>query len=277
MRFVLALGCVAVLAAAAYAAEPASSEEVSTAAGSARVITVVPSTGPTGPGILAVVGGAQFRSLAWEEATASGSTIEIAELDGRSIALVTLRLPSGRSGEPAGVRIEDAAGRAVQAQRVPRAASDVARAPVDETSTTTLTWRGDDGSEATIVAFRDTPIELGGVAPTITAPVSPAGDAAGGLPTPLAFALLPVGPNPFGASTQIRFTLPEAGQVTLDVFDLAGRRMARILDERREAGVHAVEFRPAGLARGRYYVQLAFSDATGTVHRTATRSIVQLR
>jgi len=44
-------------------------------------------------------------------------------------------------------------------------------------------------------------------------------------------------PNPFNPSTQIRFTLPRAERVTLRIFDIAGRRVATLLDgARREAG-----------------------------------------
>jgi hypothetical protein len=37
-------------------------------------------------------------------------------------------------------------------------------------------------------------------------------------------------PNPFNPSTTIRFSLPAPGTVTLTVYDLTGRRIARIID-----------------------------------------------
>lgn len=44
-------------------------------------------------------------------------------------------------------------------------------------------------------------------------------------------------PNPFNPSTQIRFVLPQAAPVTLRIFDIAGRRVATLLDGvRKEAG-----------------------------------------
>ena len=47
-------------------------------------------------------------------------------------------------------------------------------------------------------------------------------------------------PNPFNPRTMIRFELPAAGRVALDVFDVTGARVAALLDEHRETGLHDV-------------------------------------
>jgi hypothetical protein len=44
-------------------------------------------------------------------------------------------------------------------------------------------------------------------------------------PRPLALQLLPNSPNPFNHTTVVRFGLPEASDVVLDVFDVTGRRV----------------------------------------------------
>ncbi len=49
-------------------------------------------------------------------------------------------------------------------------------------------------------------------------------------------------PNPFNASTEIRFSLPMAGHAVLDVYDLHGRRVVRILSEDLSAGAHSVDW-----------------------------------
>jgi len=49
-------------------------------------------------------------------------------------------------------------------------------------------------------------------------------------------------PNPFNPSTAIRFHLPEAGRVRLDVFDVRGRLVATIVDGRLPAGNHVAEW-----------------------------------
>jgi hypothetical protein len=57
---------------------------------------------------------------------------------------------------------------------------------------------------------------------------------------PARFALHPNRPNPFGAQTVIRFELPVESPVTLEVFDLAGRRVATLARGTWAAGDHAV-------------------------------------
>jgi hypothetical protein len=58
-------------------------------------------------------------------------------------------------------------------------------------------------------------------------------------PTPTAPAiLLGAVPNPFNPATEIRFELPAAAPVTLDIFDGRGRLVRRLLDETLPAGLH---------------------------------------
>lgn len=47
-------------------------------------------------------------------------------------------------------------------------------------------------------------------------------------------------PNPFNARTQIRFELAEAGHLTLDLFDVRGRKVSRLTDGDYPAGPHEV-------------------------------------
>jgi len=63
-------------------------------------------------------------------------------------------------------------------------------------------------------------------------------------------------PNPFNPATEIRFELPRASHVRLDVYDVAGRRVATLLDEPRAGGAHSVVFSPENLASGTYLALL---------------------
>jgi hypothetical protein len=54
--------------------------------------------------------------------------------------------------------------------------------------------------------------------------------------------LEPGHPNPFGSGTMIRFGLPDAREVRIDVFDVSGRRVRRLLAERRGAGQHMISW-----------------------------------
>lgn len=55
--------------------------------------------------------------------------------------------------------------------------------------------------------------------------------------------LAPNYPNPFNPSTRVAFGVPEAGQVRLEIFDITGRRVATLVDERVAAGWHEVTWR----------------------------------
>lgn len=59
---------------------------------------------------------------------------------------------------------------------------------------------------------------------------------------PAAFALHQNEPNPFYGTTSIRFDLPQASYVRLEVFDLLGRRVAMLADREYPAGYHAVRW-----------------------------------
>jgi hypothetical protein len=62
-------------------------------------------------------------------------------------------------------------------------------------------------------------------------------------------------PNPFNSSTKIVYRVPGRGSrefVELRVFDMLGREVATLAKERKEAGVHSVQFNAEGLSGGVY-------------------------
>jgi hypothetical protein len=82
--------------------------------------------------------------------------------------------------------------------------------------------------------------------------------------TPSAVALLPVAPNPVSASARLRYELPEATTVRLQVFDLLGRRVATLADGEKPAGRHEVSWQSSGLASGTYFVRLQAGSTAQT-------------
>lgn len=74
--------------------------------------------------------------------------------------------------------------------------------------------------------------------------------------TPIIFKLYPPYPNPFNPSTTISFDLPEAGNVSLKVYDIAGREVAKLMNGYQNAGNHEVIFDAEGLTSGVYFVRL---------------------
>jgi endonuclease YncB( thermonuclease family) len=82
--------------------------------------------------------------------------------------------------------------------------------------------------------------------------------------TPSAVALLPVAPNPVSASARLRYELPEATVVRLQVFDLLGRRVATLADGEKPAGRHEVTWTGSRLAPGTYFVRLQAGSTAQT-------------
>ena len=64
-------------------------------------------------------------------------------------------------------------------------------------------------------------------------------------------------PNPFNPSTLIRFDLPRALPVTIKVFNTSGQLVAKVLDEVKPAGTHAVRFTAGDLPSGIYFYRLS--------------------
>ncbi|MCB9357397.1 MAG: T9SS type A sorting domain-containing protein [Calditrichaeota bacterium] len=71
-------------------------------------------------------------------------------------------------------------------------------------------------------------------------------------------------PNPFNPQTTITFALPQAGNVSLKVYDVLGSEVATLLDGHMTAGAHDVNFSGSNLPSGVYFVQLASGDFTTT-------------
>jgi hypothetical protein len=63
-------------------------------------------------------------------------------------------------------------------------------------------------------------------------------------------------PNPFNPSTMIHYRLTADGRVTLAVYDILGREVAVLVNEKQEAGVHEVRFDAGGLAGGCYFYRV---------------------
>lgn len=77
-------------------------------------------------------------------------------------------------------------------------------------------------------------------------------------------------PNPFTREATLRYSLPSRQRVSLNVYNVAGQRVAALVDREEEAGEHLVLFAPRGLAPGMYFTVLRTPD------RTLSRSVVYI-
>ncbi|NOZ60257.1 MAG: DUF3160 domain-containing protein [Calditrichaeota bacterium] len=71
--------------------------------------------------------------------------------------------------------------------------------------------------------------------------------------TPEHFRVIQNYPNPFNPSTKIRFTLPGADQVKITVYDVLGKEVAVLANEKMAAGTHAIDFNASQLSGGLYF------------------------
>ncbi len=87
-----------------------------------------------------------------------------------------------------------------------------------------------------------------------------------GAGVPEEFALNQNFPNPFAATTQIDFALPEAAHVRLVVYDVMGREVARLVDGDMQAGYYQAALDGSRLASGTYLYRIEAGSFVA-VHR----------
>jgi hypothetical protein len=67
-------------------------------------------------------------------------------------------------------------------------------------------------------------------------------DEHGGAEHPNAFRLTQNYPNPFNPVTTIQYSLPSRSHVAIEVFNLLGQRVRRLIDETKPAGTYRIEW-----------------------------------
>lgn len=67
-------------------------------------------------------------------------------------------------------------------------------------------------------------------------------------------------PNSFNPATVVRYQLPVVSDVKLVVYDLLGREVSVLVNERKAPGSYSVMFDAAGLASGVYFYRLTAGE-----------------
>ncbi|MCK5571112.1 MAG: T9SS type A sorting domain-containing protein, partial [Bacteroidetes bacterium] len=69
-------------------------------------------------------------------------------------------------------------------------------------------------------------------------------------------------PNPFNPTTNVNYSIPTAGFVTLKVYDLLGQEVVTLVNQEQDAGSYRVDFNAVDLANGAYFYRLTAGTFT---------------
>ena len=78
-------------------------------------------------------------------------------------------------------------------------------------------------------------------------------------------------PNPFNLSTEVFFNMPQGGEVSLEVYDLLGRKIDTVFEGLKAAGRHRLVWEAEALASGVYFLKLSAGETV------VTRSVTLLK
>lgn len=78
----------------------------------------------------------------------------------------------------------------------------------------------------------------------------------------LRFELLPVSPNPVMKDGIVRFSIPKRAAVRIDVLDIAGRVVQKLVDGKMTPGVHTLPFNVGNLRDGVYFIRMESDNYT---------------
>ncbi len=71
-------------------------------------------------------------------------------------------------------------------------------------------------------------------------------------------------PNPFNPTTKIKFALPNAGLVTLKMYDILGKEVSVLINKQMSAGTFEYEFNAIGLTSGVYFYRIESGNFVDT-------------
>jgi hypothetical protein len=80
-----------------------------------------------------------------------------------------------------------------------------------------------------------------------------------------------VSPNPVSTTGMVNFTVPSAGRVTVELFNVVGERVSTLMDETKDAGVYSVDLNTVSYPAGRYIVKVSNGNTVVTSAMTIVR------
>ena len=81
---------------------------------------------------------------------------------------------------------------------------------------------------------------------------------------PQSFELYQNYPNPFNPQTQITYSVPKATDVTIKIYDVLGREIAVLVNERKQPGEYKATWNAEGLSSGVYFYRIVAGEFVET-------------
>jgi flagellar hook assembly protein FlgD len=81
---------------------------------------------------------------------------------------------------------------------------------------------------------------------------------------PRQFALAQNFPNPFNATTIIQYSLPAASFVTIDIYDILGRKVETLMQREQPAGYHRITWDASDHSSGIYFYRIQAGEYAET-------------
>lgn len=84
---------------------------------------------------------------------------------------------------------------------------------------------------------------------------------------PLQYSLSQNYPNPFNPITTIDYYIPEEKNVSIELYDVTGRKLKELVNERKQPGVYTIKLKGGKLSSGVYFYRLTTSSGYTAVKK----------
>ena len=78
-------------------------------------------------------------------------------------------------------------------------------------------------------------------------------------------------PNPFNPSTTISYTVPEKGNISVEIFNVAGQKIKTLVNGYMSAGEHSIRWDASGCSAGVYFYKVKAGKFERTMKMTLVR------
>ena len=82
-------------------------------------------------------------------------------------------------------------------------------------------------------------------------------------------------PNPVSGTSTVLYTLPEAGKVLINLYDINGKLISNLLSQNQVAGDHSLTLNSAGLATGIYNCFFTLDNGVSVITEMKTIAVVK--